>query len=189
VSERTLDPLSSACLEADPRFRYRRYFQAEGPLWALISQRPEHLLAPAYKTWDDLLLAAADATVDALAKQGGSLAQRTWGERNSPAIQHPLSRGVPLLARFLDLPTQPIPGDSNMPRVQNGDEGASERLAVSPGHEADGYFHMPCGQSGHPLSPHYGDGHTDWLAGRPTPFLPGPPVHTLTLIPSAEVAR
>ena len=31
--------------------------------------------------------------------------------------------------------------------------GASERFAVSPGHEAQAYFHMPGGQSGHPLSP------------------------------------
>ena len=30
-------------------------------------------------------------------------------------------------------------------------------MAVSPGHEEQGYFHMPCGQSGHPLSPHYAD--------------------------------
>jgi penicillin amidase len=42
---------------------------------------------------------------------------------------------------------------------------------------------MPCGQSGHPLSPNYGDGHLDWVAGRPVPFLPGPAVHTLALVP------
>ena len=77
----------------------------------------------------------------------------------------------------------PIPGDAQMPRVQDREFGASERLAVSPGHEADGYFMMPCGQSGHPLSPNYGDGHRDWVAGRPGPFLPGPAVHRLVLGP------
>jgi penicillin amidase len=71
-----------------------------------------------------------------------------------------------------------------MPRVQNMTEGASERLAVSPGREGDGYFHMPGGQSGHPLSPHYGDGHSDWLSGRPAAFLPGPAAHTLRLTPA-----
>ena len=81
------------------------------------------------------------------------------------------------------MPTLPIPGDAQMPRVQDREFGASERLAVSPGHEADGYFMMPCGQSGHPLSPHYGDGHRDWVAGRPGPFLPGPAVHRLVLEP------
>jgi penicillin amidase len=61
--------------------------------------------------------------------------------------------------------------------------GASERLAVSPGHEQSGYFHMPGGQSGHPRSPHYADGHAAWAQGQPTPFLPGAPVAVLTLLP------
>jgi penicillin amidase len=67
--------------------------------------------------------------------------------------------------------------------VQDREFGASERFVVAPGHEDEGLFMMPCGQSGHPLSPNYGDGHRDWVAGRPVPFLPGPPVHTLTLVP------
>jgi penicillin amidase len=70
-----------------------------------------------------------------------------------------------------------------MPRFQSPRAGASERLAVSPGREAEGYFHMPAGQSGHPLSPNYGDGHQAWAEGRPMPFLPGPSVHTLVLRP------
>lgn len=184
LAEQVFEPLTAACKKADPRFRFVRNFQSEGPLWTLVTERPVHLLDPRHKTWDDQLLAAVDATIGYMQKQCGSLAQCTWGQRNSPRIQHPLSRGVPLLARWLDMPTRAIPGDSNMPRVQNGEEGASERLAVSPGREQDGYFHMPCGQSGHPLSPYYGDGHEDWLAGRPGPFLPGPAADTLTLVPA-----
>ena len=73
-----------------------------------------------------------------------------------------------------------------MPRVQGPTFGASERLAVSPGREAYGYFHMPCGQSGHPLSPYYRAGHNAWEEGRPTPFLPGKTVYELTLVPLEE---
>ena len=62
--------------------------------------------------------------------------------------------------------------------------GASERFAVSPGRESDGHFHMPGGQSGHPLSPHYRAGHDDWAKGRATPFLPGATATTLTLLPA-----
>jgi penicillin amidase len=76
-----------------------------------------------------------------------------------------------------------LPGGGYMPRVQSPTWGASERMAVAPGHEADAYFHMPCGQSGHPLSPHYRDSHPAWIHGEPTPLLPGPPEHTLTLMP------
>ena len=71
-----------------------------------------------------------------------------------------------------------------MPRVQAPDFGASERMVVSPGHEADGIIHMPGGQSGHPLSPFWGAGHADWVAGRPTPFLPGAAAHTLQMRPN-----
>lgn len=189
VAELALDPLSEACRKADPRFRAFRTFQYEGPLWALVRTRPSHLLDARFATWDELLLAAVDATISQALEQGPRLAERTWGERNSPAVQHPLSRAVPLLARWLDMPRSPIPGDSYMPRVQNGDEGASERLAVAPGHEDDGYFMMPCGQSGHPFSPYYGDGHRDWLQGRPAPLLPGAVQHVLTLRPAGARAH
>ena len=70
-----------------------------------------------------------------------------------------------------------------MPRVQTPGAGASQRMVVSPGREADGIFHMPGGQSGHPLSPHYRDGHRAWALGEPTPFLPGEPIHILSLHP------
>jgi penicillin G amidase len=98
-------------------------------------------------------------------------------------IRHPFSAVVPVLGPLLDMPTDELPGDANMPRVQGPAFGASERFAVSPGREKDGYFHMPTGQSGHPLSPHYRDSNPAWVAGAPTPFLPGPVVHTLTLRP------
>ena len=57
-------------------------------------------------------------------------------------------------------------------------------MVVSPGREELGIFHMPCGQSGHPLSPFYRAGHEAWAAGEPTPFLPGATVTTLTLVPA-----
>ena len=66
-----------------------------------------------------------------------------------------------------------------MPRVQDGSFGASERFAVSPGRERDGYLELPGGPSGHPLSPFYRSGFDDWANGVPTPFLPGSPVYRL----------
>jgi penicillin amidase len=165
-----------------PFFSPRRQF--EGPLWALVTTRPQHLLDPRYRDWDEALLAAADTLIERDRHIGTSLAARTWGERNTTHIQHPLSLAVPLLGRFLDMPAHPLPGDENMPRVQGPRFGASERLAVSPGREERGYFEMPGGQSGHPLSPHYRDQHPAWEQGRPTPFLPGPAVSTLRLLPT-----
>src|SRR5436190_279472 len=69
-------------------------------------------------------------------------------------------------------------------RIQAPGFGASQRMAVSPGREEEGYFHMPGGQSGHPLSPHYRDMYDDWARGRATPFLPGETRHELRIRPA-----
>jgi penicillin amidase len=184
VIERTMEPLTAACRRADDRFRYGRLTQLEGAVWRIVTERPLHLLDPAFKSWDEQLLAAADATLDNFRKQGADLGARTWGERNTASIRHPLFGAIPLVGRLLDMPRDQLPGDANMPRHQTPDFGASERMIVSPGHEDRGIFHMPCGQSGNPLSPFYRAGHEAWVRGDPTPFLPGPKAHVLTLTPS-----
>jgi penicillin amidase len=154
-------------------------------VWTLVHQQPKHLLDPAYADWHALLLAAAKQVVDELGKQPGGLAARRWGERNRAAVNHPLARALPgWLARFIDMPDEPLPGDGNLPRVAAPGFGASERLDVSPGHETRAIFHMPGGQSDNPLSPFFGAGHEDWVQGRPTPLLPGAPTHAMTLVPA-----
>ena len=159
--------------------------QLEGVAWPLLEQRPAHLLSRRYDSWPALLEDAAREVRDDLAGKG-PLADRTWGERNVAKICHPLANALPgFLKPRLCMPGEPLPGDGSMPRVQGPAFGASERMVVSPGHEADGIVHMPGGQSGHPLSPFWGAGHDDWVHGRATPFLPGAPKHTLALVPAA----
>jgi penicillin amidase len=141
------------------------------------------MLAPSYDSWRQFLLAQLDATLAQLSAGCRNLARCTWGARKPVRIRHPLSQALPLLATFLDMPGMELPGDHNMPRVQDGPIGASERFAVSPGHEDQGYIHIPGGQSGHPLSPYYRAGFMDWARGHPLPFLPGASQHRLTLQP------
>lgn len=161
-----------------------RRAQLEGIVWPLLQQRPAHLLPPAYANWDQLLAEAARNAQTDLTAQDGALSERTWGERNTAAICHPIARALPALAkRWLCMPPDQLPGDRDMPRVQGPAFGASERMVVSPGHEQDGIVHMPGGQSGHPLSPFWGAGHDDWVHGRPTPFLPTATRYTLQLQP------
>ncbi len=182
VVETVIEAITVPCRRADPRF-IGRLPQAEGPVWKIVTERPLHLLDPKFDTWDEQLLAVLDYTIDRHTLNGTRLDDRTWGARNTVRVQHALSLAVPVLGRWLDMPPQPLPGDSHMPRVQGVSVGASQRMVVSPGREQEGIFHMPGGQSGHPLSPHYGDGHQAWALGEPTPFLPGPTAHTLTLLP------
>jgi penicillin amidase len=183
VANRALKPVFEPCLEAYEAFDYRR-LNYEEPLWRLVQERPPNFLTPDYVTWNDLLLAAVDDLLRWTDQQNRPLARLPWGWRNTARIQHPFSRLLPApLAHVLDMPAEPLPGDHNMPRVQGPAFGASERFVVSPGHEAEGIFHMPGGQSGNPLSPFYRAGHEAWTRGEPTPFLPGPATHTLRLQP------
>jgi penicillin amidase len=87
------------------------------------------------------------------------------------------------VAQLLNMPADPLAGDNDMPRVQGPRFGQSQRLVVSPGREDEAIFHMPGGQSGHPMSPFYRAGHDAWVKGEPTPLLPGPTQHTLMLNP------
>ena len=70
-------------------------------------------------------------------RNGGPLADRTWGEANAADIAHPLATAAPWLGRFLTMPRDPLPGDTYVPRVLTPRSGASERFVVSPGHEDD----------------------------------------------------
>ncbi len=149
-----------------------------------LDKKPAHLLPRGFATWDAFLLAQVDATVADMTRAGARpLAQATWGEANRSHIGHVLSRAVPVLARFLDMPSVPQSGDRNMPHVASPAFGQSERLVVAPGHEERATLSMPGGQSGHPMSPYYGAGHADWVAGHATPLLAGAAQHVLTLTP------
>jgi penicillin amidase len=163
--------------------------QFEEAAWRLLTQRPAHLLDPRYSSWREFVLSAVDETIAGIERDCGEghLASCSWGERNAVSIRHPLSRAIPLLTRWLDMPSVPMAGDHDMPHVHVPGFGASERFAVSPGLEAAGFVHMPGGQSGHPWSPFYRAGHEAWVRGEPTPFLPGPAQHTLTLLPQAHL--
>jgi penicillin G amidase len=157
----------------------------EQPLWTLITRQPLYLLAPRYASWRQLLLAQLDATAAELASQCGTLDHCRWGAAHPVMIRHPLSAAVPWLGWLIDLKRLELPGDHDMPRVQDGAFGASERFAISPGHEAEAYLHLPGGASGHPLSPYYRAGFAAWARGEPTPLLPGRAQHRLTFQPEA----
>ena len=159
--------------------------QFEAVLWPLLRERPEHLLPGRYETWDDLLLDAIRTNLRWFNDNyGRTLAERTWGELNTASIRHPLSRSLPFVSAWLDMPADRLNGDVDLPKAQSPAFGASQRFSVSPGDEENGLMQMPTGQSGHPLSPFYRKGHDDWVHGRPNPFLPGEPQYTLLLLPA-----
>lgn len=167
----------------DPEFRFPRLSQTEWAVWQLLEQQPLHLLPAPHQNWNELLQHCLQAVAARMNQDGRFIIQK-WGAVNSAQIQHPFSRQFPdWIGRWLDMPSDPLPGDHNMPRVQSPDFGASQRSVIAPGQEELSYFDMPGGQSGHPLSPYYGSGHTNWTQGKPTPFLPGLVDRQMKLVP------
>jgi penicillin amidase len=186
VSEKIFGWLLEPCIQRDPDFDYNLFQDKEAPLLRLVTEQPEALLHPSYAGWQELFRAAIDEVIGDLTQDGENLKSKTWGAYNTVESHHPLSQLFSPFGWWLNMDPYPLPGDRFIPRVQTPRNGASERLVVSPGREAEGILHMPCGQSGHPLSPHYSDGHAAWVKGEASPFLPGPAVNILTLLPGAE---
>ena len=151
-------------------------------IWRLLDERPMNWLSSNYESWDQLLIETVD---EVIADLGGAdkLSEATWGQRNTAKINHPLSGALPVVGDLLNMPSVPLVGDVWMPRAQRPTQGVSERMVVAPGKEEQGIFHMPGGQSGHPLSPFYKVGFMDWVSGNPSTFLPGDAEYTLTLNP------
>ncbi len=179
-----LNPISALARQTDPGFEFPRVPNSEEAVLRILENEPLHFLDPAFDRWSHLTLAVIDELLDYYRDNYlDDLANRTWGEINRVRISHPMSAALPFLSSWLDMPPMEMSGAWYMPRVQEGGFGASERMAVSPGKESDGYFHMPGGQSGHPLSPFYRAGHDDWALGRRGSFLPGATRHRLVLQP------
>ena len=185
VERRVFHALMAPVREAygeDVRLRLSNQF--EGPLWSLVTEQPMHLLPQGYENWQEFMIAAVEQNITWFTENfDGPLSQRNWGESNTASIRHPLSRSIPLVGDYLEMPAEPLNGDLDMPKAQGPGFGASERYAVYPGDEANSIMHMPTGQSGHPLSDYFDRGHEDWVHGRSSPFLPGEALHTLTLTP------
>ena len=183
VRKDVFDALSAPARARYPETKFAPPAQFEGPLWQLVTQQPENLLDPRHRSWREALLASLDESLASLAQECSDLAACTWGRQNTLRMRHSLSPALPVSERWLDMPADQIAGDASMPRVGGPAFGASERLVVAPGKEAQGLFQMPGGPVDHPLSPFYGAGHEAWVRGESRPLLPGPAAHTLRLTP------
>ncbi len=158
--------------------------QFEGPLWQLLTERPLHLLARDYADWPEFLRAQVDATIAELAAQLARSCRAAPGvptTRRASAIRcRARCRGSPPTSTCRPWNCREITTCHGYRTAPSAPPSVSPSR---PGHESEGYLHLPGGQSGHPLSPYYRAGFMQWARGEPLPFLPGPTEHTLTLTP------
>jgi penicillin amidase len=182
-----LAPLLAPCRERDAGFDFA-WPHVDAPLQRLLAERPAGILpgVESAADWDRFLYVRLQESAEALQRRyrAASLAELSWGRINQMQVGHPFSAGAPLLAPLLDMPAGPQAGCEFCVRFALEENGATERLVVSPGRTAAGILHMPGGQSGQPHSPHYRDQHAYWSAGRPLPLLAERPRHRLRLVGS-----
>lgn len=187
LAEAVFLPYLQACIEADKGFNYG-WNSFEKPLRLLLTERIPELLPDRaqYASWDALIVGVLDQTCQALQRRHrvATLEELSWGRVSVVSIRHPLAAVLPFLNRFLSMPRDPLPGSVFSIRVAAPWIGSALRLAVSPGHHTDGLLHIPCGQSGHPMSDNYRDQQRYWLRGEPLPLMPAAD-QTLVLNPAA----
>jgi penicillin amidase len=186
LAEEVFAKVVAACRVHDPDFRYA-WREMETPLRLLLTQRPRGVLTASYNDdWRQMIIATIRQTSRELRQQypATDLAQLTWGQTHTMVLQHPFSKVVPILANVLDMPTFASDGCASVcVRVMDNGHGASERLVLSPAHPENAIFHMPGGQSGHPLSPHYRDQQPFWQNGKTAPLQSKTKLHSLSVVP------
>jgi penicillin G amidase len=181
-----LGPLLGIVLAEAPDYRYGWHLAHEAA-FRILEERPPHFLPPGEENWDRYLRRALRRMVEEL---GGGLGDdglgTSWGSANRARIAHPFSAVQPALARYLDMPRDPMPGWLGTVRAQSPRYGQSLRFVGRPGFPERAILDLPGGQSGHPVSRWYGAGHLDWVQAGATPLAAGPPQHRLTLEPPSS---
>ncbi|WOT06086.1 penicillin acylase family protein [Shewanella youngdeokensis] len=151
----------------------KRYL--EPAMWQLIEAEPSSWLPAAHSSWNAHMLDSYQTAKQQLLaehSQDDNMEDLRWGLVNALKIQHPFSKSLPILSRFLDMPVVAGFGDSYMPAVQGPSFGASQRFIVQPGDEANAILTIPGSQSGHPLSDFYRAGFGQYATQQHTPLLP-----------------
>jgi penicillin G amidase len=169
-------------------------------LQKILSERPAKWLPVGYKTYDELLSAAADRGVTRLVELSNKTRIDDWAWKRFDSLDmvHPLGR-VPgswafsrerLLMDFLSITNKPQSGTAYSPRAATKHHGPAMRFVANLGNWDDSIMLIPGGQSGQPGSAHYTDQFSYWYEGQPIyqPFSDAAEAtsrkHTLTLKPA-----
>lgn len=160
-------------------------------LQRVLTDRPQNWLPKTYKTYDDLLIAAADNSVRQLQERTGSARIEDWPWKRFDALDmfHPLGRQG-ILKGLLSITGKPQGGTAFSPRAATPRHGPAMRFVADLSNWDDSIMLIPAGQSGEFGSSHYSDQFHYWYEGKPitSPFSDAAEAntrkHTLTLEPA-----
>jgi penicillin amidase len=136
-------------------------------LQKILTDRPAKWLPPAYKSYDALLVGAADRAVRKLAEDSKSPRVEDWAWKrfNSLDMLHPIGRDG-LLKKLLSITDKPQSGTGYSVRAATKNHGPAMRFVANLANWDDSILLIPAGQSGQFGSSHYADQFSYWYEGR-----------------------
>ena len=137
-------------------------------LQRVLSERPASWLPHEYKSYDELLVAAVDESVQSLQQETGSprIEDWKWKRFNSLEMLHPLGRKGWLKTLF-SITGKPQSGTAFSPRAATRRHGPAMRFVANVGDWDSSLMVIPGGQSGQLGSGHYSDQFRYWYDGTP----------------------
>ena len=159
-------------------------------LQRVLTERPAKWLPSSYKSYDELLTAAADRAVSKLSAQTKSQHPKDWPWKrfNSLQMLHPMGQ-TGILKLLFSVSDKPQSGTVYSVRAASKRHGPSERFVANPANWDDSILLITSGESGQIGSSHYTDQFSFWYEGKPIvmPFSDAAEKttrkHTLTLKP------
>ncbi|HUE44457.1 MAG TPA: penicillin acylase family protein, partial [Candidatus Sulfotelmatobacter sp.] len=133
-----------------------------------LTDRSSKWLPAAYKSYDALLIAAADRAVAKLAEDSKSARIEDWQWKNFNALDmlHPIGRDG-MLKKLLSISGKPQSGTNYSVRAATPHHGPAMRFVANTADWDQSILLIPAGQSGQPGSSHYSDQFDYWYEGRP----------------------
>lgn len=133
-----------------------------------LLERPAKWLPPAYKNYDEFLVAAADRAVRrlAMATKSERIEDWQWRKLDSLDMLHALGRRG-ILRWLLSITDKLQNGTLYSIRAAQPHHGPAMRFAADVGNWDESLMQIPAGQSGQVGSTHYKDQFPYWYEGKP----------------------
>ncbi len=150
--------------ELGPQYNW---FRSSVFLENVLRERPVHWLPEGFASYDELLLATAEAALEQLATQTGTSNPQhwEWGKLVPLEILHPLGRSG-ILRSLLSIGPLPQPGTPHTVKQTGRRFGPAMRFVADTADWDNSILVIPTGQSGQWPSAYYRDQFPAWFAGR-----------------------
>jgi penicillin amidase len=136
-------------------------------LQRILTDRPAKWLPAQYKSYDELLVAAADDSVAKMAAETHSERIEDWPWKRFDALDmlHPIGRDG-LLKRLLSITAKAQSGTQFSVRAATKHHGPAMRFVADLADWDNSILLIPAGESGQPGSSHYSDQFSYWFEGK-----------------------